>query len=143
MSNTTTPATSTITREATTREVRSWFNDTRYGASRRTRLVSSDEKFGEKAAHTVTARPNLRGRLHPLAVAMFNEAHAKKGVAYVSGATARGLNEARATRDNLRAAAAEKGLAVSDKGPLSNEAKAALIEAGLIEKPVTKTRKGK
>lgn len=115
-----------ISREATTREVRNWFNDTRYGAGRRTRLGKSDEKFGEKAVHTVTFRPNLRGRLHPLAVAMFNEAHEKKGVAYVSGSTARSLAEARANRDNARVAAAEKGLPVSDKGPLSNEAKAAL-----------------
>lgn len=133
---------STIT-EVSTGTLRAWFNDSRYGAGRVKRLTESDEKFGAKAAHTVVYRDNLRGRVHPLAVAMFNEAHAKKGLAYVSGSTKRGLVEARATRDNLRAAAAEQGISVSDKGPLSKAAKAALIEAGLIEKPVTKTRKGK
>lgn len=119
MSKSTSTAVS-ITREATTAEVRAWFNDKRYGTSRVTRLGD------DKAAHTVVYRDNLRGRLHSRAVEVFNEAHVAKGVAYVSGSTARGLIEARATRDNLRAAAADKGIAVSDKGPLSNEAKAVL-----------------
>ena len=121
---------SNITRTATTAEVRAYFNHPRYGASRVARLNN------EKAAHTVVARPNLRGRLHARAVEVFNEAHEAKGVAYVSGATKAALIEARGMRDNLRAEAAEKGLAVSDKGPLSNEAKAAL---GILpEKKATK-----
>lgn len=114
MSNTT----STAVKTATTAEVRAWFNHPRYGAARLA-------KVSEKAQHTVKQRPMLRGRLHTEAVEFFNEKNAGK-VQYVTGSTKQAIAGARAERDANRKAAQDKGLAVSLKGPLSNEARTAL-----------------
>jgi len=130
---------SNLTVSSTAADLRNWFNDPRYGASR----VKTLTKRNPDAPLTVVKRANLRGRIHAEAVAMFNEhpSHVKSGKAYFTGATKAAVEAQRETMLSARVAAFEAGQAVGARGPLTNEAKTL---AGLpVAKKAPKSRKGK
>lgn len=130
---------SNLTVSATAADVRAFFNHPRYGASRLA-------KVSPEAAHTVKARPNLRGRLHKEAVKAFNDhpSHVKSGIAYFTGATKEAVANQRAEALALRVQAFDSNLAVGQRGPLSNATREALGLEPIVRKGKGKSsRKGK
>lgn len=83
---------------------------------------SNETRMGRLSeAAQATVREGARGRLHPDAIKEFNKGR-KPGRRYVLGAT----KDAKAAQAALRVKAAEAGLPVGKRGPLSREAKVAL-----------------
>jgi hypothetical protein len=83
-------------------------------------------KLSDKARKTVEKVDGRfpKGRLSPEAIKYHNKN--RKGVEYAPGATARLRDEAKAEAKRLREAAAEAGVAVGGRGPLSKAAREAL-----------------
>ena len=102
-----------MSKSTTAADVRNFF---RADAKRLARL--SDD-----AAKTV--REGARGRLHPEVISTYNKGR-KADRHYVSGASTREAIASKGEAQNLRVAAAEAGLAVGVRGPLSKAAKEAL-----------------
>lgn len=79
--------------------------------------------LSDQAAHTV--QPGARGQVHPDAIKAFN-AKRRKDSRYVRGASGIARTVAKSQAEAARKAAAEAGVTVGKRGPLSKAALAAL-----------------